>query len=88
MLDVYATIGLWAVGFGILVIVVSPLIKKLMHLDTLRDADDGWTGLTGQTAGGGRPSCSEAGSITDDPGHESQPAGCGIAGACQLRRDR
>ncbi len=39
VLDVYQTIGLWAVGFGILVIVVSPLIKKLMHLDTLRDAD-------------------------------------------------
>jgi len=40
VLDVYGTIGLWAVGFGILVIVVSPLIKKLMHLDTLRDADE------------------------------------------------
>jgi POT family proton-dependent oligopeptide transporter len=39
VLDVYSTIGLWAVGFGIFVIVVSPLIKKLMHLDTLRDAD-------------------------------------------------
>ena len=40
VLDVYQTIGLWAIGFGVLVIVVSPLIKKLMHLDTLRDADD------------------------------------------------
>ena len=40
VLDVYQTIGIWAVGFGILVIVVSPLIKKLMHLDTLRDAED------------------------------------------------
>ena len=40
VLDVYQTIGIWAVGFGILVILVSPLIKKLMHLDTLRDADD------------------------------------------------
>jgi len=40
VLDVYSTIGLWAVGFGVLVIIVSPLIKKLMHLDTLRDADD------------------------------------------------
>ena len=44
VLDVYSTIGLWAVGFGVLVIVVSPLIKKLMHLDTLRDAD----GLAGE----------------------------------------
>jgi POT family proton-dependent oligopeptide transporter len=40
VLDVYGTIGLWAVGFGVLVILVSPLIKKLMHLDTLRDADE------------------------------------------------
>ena len=40
VLDVYQTIGLWAIGFGVLVIVVSPLIKKLMHLDTLRDADE------------------------------------------------
>ncbi|OWR01026.1 peptide MFS transporter [Sphingopyxis witflariensis] len=39
VLDVYSTIGLYAVGFGVLVIVVSPLIKKLMHLDTLSDAD-------------------------------------------------
>jgi POT family proton-dependent oligopeptide transporter len=39
VLDVYQTIGIWAVGFGILVIAVSPLIKKLMHLDTLSDAD-------------------------------------------------
>jgi len=40
VLDVYQTIGLWAIGFGVLVIAVSPLIKKLMHLDTLRDADE------------------------------------------------
>jgi len=37
VLDVYGTIGLYAIGFGILVIAVSPLIKKLMHLDTLKD---------------------------------------------------
>ncbi len=37
VMSVYGTIGLYAIGFGILVVVVSPLIKKLMHLDTLRD---------------------------------------------------
>ncbi|WP_095012415.1 peptide MFS transporter [Tsuneonella mangrovi] len=36
-LDVYWQIGLLAVGVGIAVMVVSPLVKKLMHLDTLRD---------------------------------------------------
>lgn len=40
VLDVYQTIGLYAIGFGVLVILVSPLIKKLMHLDTLKDAND------------------------------------------------
>lgn len=37
VMSVYGTIGLYAIGFGILVVVVSPLIKKLMHLDTLKD---------------------------------------------------
>ena len=37
VMSVYGTIGLYAIGFGILVVVVSPLIKKLMHLDSLRD---------------------------------------------------
>lgn len=39
VLDVYSTIGLWAIGFGVFVLAVSPFIKKMMHLDTLRDAD-------------------------------------------------
>ena len=40
VLSVYSTIGLYAIGFGVLVVIVSPFIKKLMHLDTLRDAED------------------------------------------------
>ncbi|WP_077146671.1 peptide MFS transporter [Sphingopyxis sp. KK2] len=40
VLDVYSTIGWVAVGVGVAIIVISPLIKKLMHLETLRDADD------------------------------------------------
>ncbi len=40
VLDVYSTVGWVAVGVGVGVIVLSPLIKKLMHLDTLRDAED------------------------------------------------
>ena len=51
VLDVYQTIGLWAIGFGILVVVVSPLIKKLMHLDTLRDDNVG-DDLEGQAEAG------------------------------------
>ncbi len=37
VLDVYGTVGWYAVGIGVAVMVVSPLIKKLMHLDTLQD---------------------------------------------------
>ncbi len=37
VLSVYQTIGLWAVGFGIAVMLVSPLIRYLMHLNTLTD---------------------------------------------------
>ncbi|MEP2735402.1 MAG: peptide MFS transporter [Erythrobacter sp.] len=37
VLDVYGTVGMYAVGIGIAAMVVSPLIKKLMHLDTLTD---------------------------------------------------
>jgi proton-dependent oligopeptide transporter, POT family len=48
VMSVYGTIGLYAIGFGILVVIVSPLIKKLMHLDTLRDD----TGLEGAAEAG------------------------------------
>jgi POT family proton-dependent oligopeptide transporter len=46
VLDVYNQIGWIAVAVGIGVLVVSPLIKKLMHLDTLQDGsiDDGLAG--------------------------------------------
>ena len=42
--DVYNTIGMVAVGAGVAVILVSPLIKRMMHLDTLGDADHALAG--------------------------------------------
>jgi POT family proton-dependent oligopeptide transporter len=38
-LSVYTKIGWIAVGIGILVMVVAPLVKRLMHLDTLKDEE-------------------------------------------------
>ncbi len=38
VMEVYSQIGWIAIGVGVAVIVISPLIKKLMHLDTLEDA--------------------------------------------------
>ncbi|QJQ31091.1 peptide MFS transporter [Sphingomonas lacunae] len=37
VLDVYSQIGWIAIAVGVGVVVISPLIKKLMHLDTLKD---------------------------------------------------
>ena len=37
VLDVYETVGIVAVVIGVGVMVISPLIKKLMHLETLTD---------------------------------------------------
>lgn len=42
--DVYNTIGLVAVGAGVAVILVSPFIKRMMHLDTLGDVDHALAG--------------------------------------------
>ena len=39
VLQVYTTVGWVAVAVGVGVLVISPLIKRLMHLDTLRDEE-------------------------------------------------
>jgi POT family proton-dependent oligopeptide transporter len=39
-LSIYSTIGWWTIGIGVAVLLVSPVIKRLMHLDTLRDDVD------------------------------------------------
>jgi len=41
VLEVYSTVGWVAVAVGVGVIAISPLVKKLMHLDTLQDEDVG-----------------------------------------------
>jgi len=40
VLDVYSTVGWVAIGAGIAVLLISPLIRKLMHLDTLADSEE------------------------------------------------
>lgn len=46
-LSIYWTMGLVATGIGVLIVVLSPLVRRLMHLDTLRD-DDAPADLAGQ----------------------------------------
>ncbi len=50
-LSIYNSIGWVAVGVGAAVLLVSPLVKKLMHLDTLTDDDVG-DDLEGQSEAG------------------------------------
>jgi proton-dependent oligopeptide transporter, POT family len=40
VIEVYSTVGWTAVAVGVGMLVVAPLIKRLMHLDTLRDDAD------------------------------------------------
>lgn len=39
VLGVYSTVGWTAIGVGVAMLVVAPLIRRLMHLDTLADHD-------------------------------------------------
>jgi proton-dependent oligopeptide transporter, POT family len=39
VIEVYSTVGWTAVAVGVGMIVISPLVRRLMHLDTLRDAE-------------------------------------------------
>jgi len=39
VMEVYSTVGWTAVGVGVAMMVLAPLVKRLMHLDTLSDDD-------------------------------------------------
>ncbi len=36
-LSIYSTIGWWAMGVGVVVLILAPFVKRLMHLDRLKD---------------------------------------------------
>ena len=40
LLDIYAMFGWVTIGIGVAVLLVSPIVKKWMHLDTLEDDRD------------------------------------------------
>ncbi len=37
LLDIYEVFGYISIGVGVVVLLLSPIIKRWMHLDTLRD---------------------------------------------------
>ena len=51
VLSVYSTVGWYAIGIGVAVLVLSPAIRWLMHLDTLQDDNVG-DDLLGQAEAG------------------------------------
>jgi proton-dependent oligopeptide transporter, POT family len=47
VLEVYSNVGWLAVGVGVAMIFVAPLIRRLMHLDTLKDDEPSLAGQDG-----------------------------------------
>lgn len=40
-LEVYGNVGWLAIGAGVVLLVLAPFVRRLMHLDSLRDTEDG-----------------------------------------------
>jgi POT family proton-dependent oligopeptide transporter len=40
LLDIYGMFGWISIGVAVLVLLLSPIVKRWMHLDTLRDRED------------------------------------------------
>jgi POT family proton-dependent oligopeptide transporter len=40
LLDVYELFGWVSIGVAVAVLALSPIVKRWMHLDTLKDADE------------------------------------------------
>jgi proton-dependent oligopeptide transporter, POT family len=52
LLDIYELFGFISIGVAIAVLLLSPIVKRWMHLDTLRDTDDVGSDLEGQRQAG------------------------------------
>jgi len=52
LLDIYELFGWVAIGVAVVVLLLSPIVKRWMHLDTLQDRDDPGSDLEGQSQAG------------------------------------
>jgi POT family proton-dependent oligopeptide transporter len=52
LLDIYELFGFVAIGVAVVVLVLSPIVKRWMHLDTLQDRDDGLLDIEGGAQAG------------------------------------
>ncbi|MBJ6984909.1 peptide MFS transporter [Luteimonas sp. MC1750] len=53
VMEVYFNVGWLAVGVGVVMLVIAPVVKKLMHLETLRDDDLAGQSELGEPAAAG-----------------------------------
>jgi POT family proton-dependent oligopeptide transporter len=66
-LEIYQLIGWVAIGVGVVVLALSPIVKRWMHLDTLAEADLA-----------GRSELAEPAAAGMHPDQETKPAGSTI----------
>ena len=52
LLDIYELFGFISIGVAVAVLLLSPIVKRWMHLDTLQDRDDGLIDLAGSAEAG------------------------------------
>ena len=70
VLEIYNQIGWVAIGVGVVVLALSPIVKKWMHLDTLRDAGGD---LEGQAQAGIEAQQAGIHPATNPPGPGDEP---------------
>jgi len=52
LLDIYEMFGWVAIGVAVVVLLLSPIVKRWMHLDTLQDREDGLLDIDGAAQAG------------------------------------
>ncbi|MGX7951041.1 peptide MFS transporter [Tsuneonella sp. HG249] len=72
LLDIYEMFGWIAIGAAVVVLLLSPIVKKWMHLDTLEDRDPG-DDLEGQRQAGLDNQVAGMHPATDPPGPGDEP---------------
>ena len=80
LLDIYELFGWIAIAAAVAVLLISPVVKKWMHLDKLEDRDPG-DDLEGQGQAGLDNQVAGMHPATDPPGPGDEPRGGGAAAA-------
>ena len=52
LLDIYEMFGWISIGVAVVVLALSPIVRRWMHLETLQDRDDGLIDIAGSAEAG------------------------------------